>query len=269
MHCIGGRGFVRSSIGQELTRVLPSPARRFDHTRFRGARGTDARYHEFVKSTEETNLTVTLWENFSIFEPNKWVPAIFIATELPSPGSKIDQCNWSYEWYFSTPSRRNDRMYDVVFSFECDGVSSVVVVEAKALDKMMTAKDLNSEYYLNIPDIADFADRRYLIYLIDQTRKPELLAALRARPPRVGILTWQQLEGIQIRLARSLNVPNEIANFVAGAIRYQFAQHNILASSLSADYLDEEPSTSGIDNPQSLPRQSMQDHCGPLWRLPG
>jgi hypothetical protein len=239
----------------------------FDHTRFRGAKGTAERYHEFVKPTEETNLTVTLWENFSIFEASVWVPAIFAVSGLAKPKGKIDRCSWSYEWYFNTPSRQDDRMCDVVFSFRSDGIPTVVVVEAKGLDKMMRPKDLTSEYYLDIPDIAAFGDHRYLIYLIDQTRKDKLVAAVRSWQPRIGILTWQQLGGVQIQLAKALDVPKKIATFVAGAIQYQFAQHNIRPSSLSADYLDEEPSALEIDNPQSSSRQSMQDHCVPLWRL--
>src|SRR5690348_5709485 len=55
----------------------------FDHTRFRGPKAPkdrhksiSQRYHEFVRPVEETNLTVTLWENFSIFGCDKWLPVV-------------------------------------------------------------------------------------------------------------------------------------------------------------------------------------------------
>jgi hypothetical protein len=166
----------------------------FDHTRFHGPRTnntlksssaekalTPRRYHEFVRPNDETNLTVTLWENFVIFDVNKWLPAVFESAGLPPITTSIDKCNWGYEWWSHAKEKR---MCDIVLGFEAGETRSIVVVEAKRLDTRMTPDDLNPAYYLDtIPEIADFGDCRYLIYLLDQTRSSELAQAIHPRQP--------------------------------------------------------------------------------------
>jgi hypothetical protein len=64
-----------------------------------------------------------------------------------------------------------------------------------------------------------------------------------------------------------MDISLEFRNFVAGAIQYQFAQHNIWPTTLSAEYLDSEPSFSVIDAAPPEQRQSMSVHFEPFWRL--
>jgi hypothetical protein len=251
----------------------------FDHTRFHGPSAENpakrdfpvrtsasTRYHEFVKSSGETHLTLTLWENFVIFDLNKWLPAVFEAAGLRPITARIEQCKWCYEWVSHANGKK--RMCDIVLAFESGGARNVVVIEAKRLDASMTQKDLDLAYYLeSIPEIADFGDRRHFIYLLDETRRNELDKAIRPREPRVGILTWQRLAGVQIELAKGLDASVDLQNFIAGAIQYQFAQHDIRPTALSADYLESEPSVSAIDDASRTPRQAMSIHLEPFWQL--
>jgi hypothetical protein len=64
-----------------------------------------------------------------------------------------------------------------------------------------------------------------------------LVANPHGSPARQG---WQQLAGLQIGLAQNLEAPAAIRNFVAGAIQFQFAQHNIRPEELSSSYLGDE-----------------------------
>lgn len=225
------------------------------------------RAHEFVTSRHETHLTSTLWENFSIMRCADWLPKLYALAGLPLLTTGVERCNWSYEWERPGVSG----LCDVVVEHESTaGERSVLVVESKNFGASLGEKELNFGYYLDrLPEIAAYRDKRSLIFLIDQ----QLLARVRdqlgdACPPYVGVLTWQQLGGLQIELARILNAAEDIRTFVAGAIQYQFSQHNIRPEQLAAGYLCDEKSTAEI---AALPqderqKQDVRDH--PFWRLP-
>jgi hypothetical protein len=252
----------------------------FDHTRFRGrddqgqtnkvAAKPQPRHHEFVKPTHETNLTVTLWENFSLFAASDWLPRILSAAGLPAPKSAIKRAAWSYEWIGSVAGdKRRQPMCDVVVEHEDQkGERGLLVVEAKALGKILGPKDTDNSYYMDIAEVAANADRAVLMYLVDEGCRAKVLAQLGEFSGRVGLLTWQELGAIQIELALRLDAGAAIQSFVAGAIQYQFAQHNIRPARLMAPYLEDELSMREIDGLQIGQRQAMAVHQLPMWRLP-
>jgi hypothetical protein len=253
----------------------------FDHTRFRGACLANStpdeyavkRQHEFLKPDHETHLTVCLWENFSIFEASEWLPRLFEVAALPPLPTESLACQWSYEWVGYRPSsepgkEQEQGMCDVVVGYERgDGIRGVLVVEAKNLRKEPGAKELRFDYYLAIDEIAAHAENAALIYLVDESVREKSLALLGALPSNIRLITWQQLAGLQIELAKALAVPPTIRNFVAGAIQFQFAQHDIRPSRLSAPYLEEEMSMIDMDALPKPEKQSMTEHSKPLWRL--
>lgn len=172
-----------------------------DRTRFHGPAAlnvdrpkTAARYHEISKPDDETHLTATLWENFSIFDCAKWVPKVYAAAGLPE-SAKTVRCHWAYEW---ADKAAGDRMVDVVAEHEDDvGKRHVFVIEAKALSKKLGDKDLDITYYLEkMAAIAAFAERRSLIYLVDEARRDVVNSQIGGKPCNVGVLTWQQLGGL-------------------------------------------------------------------------
>jgi hypothetical protein len=54
----------------------------YDHTRFQGQRGSNTRVHRFYDPHSEDHETQTLWENFTLYPANVWVPKLFAATGL-------------------------------------------------------------------------------------------------------------------------------------------------------------------------------------------
>ncbi len=143
----------------------------------------------------------------------------------------------------------------------------MLVVEAKRLRAQLSKKELNFDYYLTIEEIAGFGKNATLVFLLDESVREKSLAMLGERAPNIGLITWQQLAGLQIELAQNLEAPAAIRNFVAGAIQFQFAQHDIRPEKLSNSYLEEEMSMAEIDALPKGEKQSMADHRATLWKL--
>lgn len=255
----------------------------FDQTRFRGSAAETAspantsgakpqpRTHEFTSPRHETNLTATLWENFSLFQAGDWLPRVYAATGLASPCAPISRCSWSYEWVgVVSGDKKREPMCDVIVDHEAtDGSRGLLVVEAKALGKALGPKDVDGGYYMDVSEIASYGERAALLYLIDGAVREKVLGQLGPLPPRTGVLTWQELGAIQIELDLQLHAEAPIPQSVAGAIQYQFAQHNVRPATLAAEYLEREPAMSEIDSLPPAERQPMSLHKHPSWRLPG
>lgn len=260
---------------QRLARVW------FDHTRFLVGNKTDGspharlhdQVHDFYHPEYETHLTLSLWENFSVFDAEHWVPAVYELAGLPRAECRIVKCNWSYEWVGYRPKADGSKkqaqgMCDVVVAHEDETEQrGVLVVEAKRLRAKLSEKELNFDYYLTIEEIAEFGEKACLIFLVDEAVKGNSMAQVGSLPPNVGLITWQQLAGLQIELAQTLEASAAIRNFVAGAIQFQFAQHDIRPAILSASYLEEEMSMQEMDALPPTKRQKMSDHSVALWRL--
>lgn len=252
----------------------------FDHTRFLGPNRSkvaekeyeEKRTHEFVRSGHETNLTVTLWENFDIFEPGLWIPRVFELAGLAPPGTSVCRCQWSYEWVGyradgARSGRESEAMCDVVVGYGGTECSGVLVVEAKGLGKQLGAKELNPDYYLGIKEIAEFGVRASLLFLVDEKVAAISRERIRGMPRRPGLLTWQQLGGLQIELAMALPIVPNLRRFIASAIQFQFSQAGIFPARFSAPYLADEPSMLDIDAIPSGEKQSMAVHSLPMWRF--
>lgn len=227
--------------------------------------------HKFAKHDGEVQLVVTLWENFILFNASDWLPPLLRFGNISAPLDVV-HANWSYEWErlrCPEAGRNYTCMADVVVEFEDSArARHVIVVEAKALNTSIGEKETNWDYYLGAPEIAAFGERRYLLFLIDETVREKVTAVLNAKPANVGIITWQQIAGLQIALARERKVRDDkLKSFAASALQYQFVQHNIRPTELSAHYLESEPSMHDVANRLGQ-LQSMSDHGKPLWRLP-
>ncbi len=204
-----------------------------------------------------------------LFEPSKWIPRLLSTAGFGAVPS-VRRAQWSYEWareWTSPEGEKRGCMCDVVVEFEDEEEeANVLVVEAKALDTGIGKKEANWHYYLGAPEIAAFGPRRHLLYLVDDTVRPEVLAQLGELPAYVRLITWQQLAGLQISLAIEAAAANPVFHYVAGAIQFQFVQHDIYPTQLSAEYLGAEPSIAEVDL-GAAPKQSMADHYREFWRL--
>ncbi len=238
-----------------------------DRTRFHGKRETDngRRYQEFVKPTHETHLTATLWENFVLFEPSVWLSRLMERAGLAWHFGRIEEMHWSYEWEFKVPQTR---IADVVIHCKvADGSDVIVVVESKNLGKGLASKDQNLSTYLDSPLLLSMTDKRILLYLVDESVKPTITTEIREDGCLSGIVTWQQLGGLQIELARELDLPPTVSAFIAGSIQQQFCAHDILPDVLAFDYLKDEPSMQEVDD-DIQNKQTQQEREKPLWLIP-
>lgn len=234
------------AVPQERDSVAYERLRRvwFDHTRFGGASLEKSalklyasnRRHEFHNPSHETHLTVSLWENFALFSPKDWLPRLYNLAGLPFTAGLGLSCRWSYEWEGYRPKADNSDkseqgMCDVVVSYRDEaGEAGVLVVEAKNLTKEPGVKELRLDYYLTIREIAEFGERGALLYLVDESKKEKSMKVLGELPSNVALITWQDLAGLQIELAQTLEAPEQIRSFVAGSIQFQFCQHNAAGS---------------------------------------
>ncbi|GMU80960.1 MAG: hypothetical protein AMXMBFR47_08310 [Planctomycetota bacterium] len=236
-----------------------------DHTRpntsFRDPRG-------------EVHLVCTLFENMVLFNPDDWVTAMMTAASIGNPPRGVTECTWSYEFedaanvrFTASGRQRRPPIADIV-GHGRDAIGEFVfVIEAKRPGGAEKEDDRNPDYYLDSPTFSPFS-RRYMLYLWDE-------AELAARQPPIehdrqyrGALTWQQLGGLQIRLAQAADLPEPHRSFIAGAIQYQFCQHGLMPDSPAAEYLTQELPYDKLPISKHAPgAQQRPDRRKLLWHL--
>ena len=240
-----------------------------DNTRFSGNEEKSNRSHDLFEPHYETHLTCTLFENFALFDPVIWINPFFEASGMRVVTDEIVKAAWSYEWEtnYDKNGKKEHRHPDVMISFLCaNGKKGAIVVEAKALGKKPKpdSKDFNLEYYLENPDLDRYRKNLSLIYLVDSKVKDFIE---RHKPEQAGVITWQELGALQIRLAKQLDIEQRIKHYLAGAIQYHYLCHKITPSELSVAYLREEPSLRDIHDAEILDRQIPDERKVPYWEF--
>lgn len=139
-----------------------------------------------------------------------------------------------------------------------------MVVEAKNLRAKPEQKDISPTYYLDVPEIAEYGDSRWLVLCVGEVVAAEILAG--ELPARTGVISWQQLAGLQVGLALSLPIPDSYKRFIAGAIQFQFTQLGVQPSLLAAQYLVNEPSMDVVDR-NTQKSQSSEQRERPIWKI--
>jgi len=214
--------------------------------------------HAFLTAHCEDHLTATLFENFVLFEPKAWLCAFVSAAGMIIPEDRLDQCNWGYQ----AQDAKTNKMADVGIHARGPAGDCAMLVEAKAKGGRLKKTDIVPDSYLLLGEFADI-EHRYLIYLVDEQDAAKTRAAIVDARQHSGVLTWQQLGGMQIELALQLDCEPRLRDFIAGAIQYQYLNHHIRPTTLVAEYLATEPSRLEINktNPDKM-RSWRTD-----WRL--
>lgn len=205
-----------------------------DKTRYQKT-ANGSRLHEFYNPNHETNLTVSTWENFRLFESFEWINRLIDKTENKLR-EEVIQCNWSYEW-----EKRIDgkvRLCDVVINYKTEACNSIIIIESKNKGKKLGDKDIDLDYYLGLDDF-DKYDKKYLIYCIDEAVLEETESVIQNNE-NVGIITWQQLCQIQMEMIEYLDVDERIKLFMQSSIYSQFNQKELAPNHLSYTYLKDE-----------------------------
>jgi len=226
----------------------------FDHT---------WRNHPFLNSKSEMHATVTIFENFSIFRPQDWVPALLSSASIALRVQDIEAVSWGYEVH-GTSANKNA---DIAVHIRDKAGDAVLLIEAKRRGGHLKPGDTNPGSYLDLAAFS-WADRRALIYLVDETDYEAVSRAIRDPEERSGVLSWQELGGLQIQLAETLGCSNSLRNFIAGAIQYHLVSIDILPSRLSSDYLSSEPSRDEI-NSRNEAKLTTREMNAQTWRIGG
>jgi hypothetical protein len=203
-----------------------------DKTRY--AKNKTGRLHEFYNTNHETNLTASIWENFSLFDDYKWINQLTQLTENPII-EKIINCNWSYE-YATTANN----LCDVVINFQTKNLNGIIVIESKNLGKVLSDKDTNLSYYLSLKEFDNF-DCKYLIYCIDENKKTEIKSMIKSTGENYGIISWQELAKLQIEMVDSLEINDKLRTYIKASIYNQFIDKGIQPYTDIVPYLKDEP----------------------------
>jgi hypothetical protein len=190
-----------------------------------------------------------LFENFTLFQPGDWLPALLAAAGISAPADRFSECNWGYE----VLDAKTNKMADVAVHARGHVGDYAILVEAKIKGGALKKTDANPDSYLELEGFRQF-ENRYLIYLVDEQDAAKTRALVTDSKARSGLLTWQGLGGLQIELALKLKCDDRIRDFVAGAIQYQFLNHHIRPTRLVAEYLTGEPCRADINkiNPEKM-----------------
>lgn len=241
-----------------------------DRTWFAREKEGNNRIHQFVNDSKELHMTVTLWENFVLFDPKIWLPKLFALAGLEWNFGEIEQLQWSYEWESRKPKKRIADI--VVHSLDGGGEQVIVVIEAKRPNgenraaEGLGAKDEDISTYLDAELLRNTTKHRFLLYLVDEIIRPTVTTETREDGCRSGVITWQQLGGLQIKLVGELDLPPTISAFIAGSIQQQYCAHDILPDRLAFDYLNSEPSMQQVDDDPQY-KLLASGYGEPLWRI--
>jgi hypothetical protein len=192
--------------------------------------------HPFLNEAHENHLTATLFENFVLFEPKLWVPQLLEAAQIDLSLGTVLKCTWGYE----VLADGQGKLADVAIHARDAAGDVVVVIESKAKGGTLKPTDADPGSYLDLDEFS-WCERRSLIYLVDEADEVRTRDLIKDQSARSGLLTWQSLGSLQIRLAGELEVEPTMASFVAGAIQYQYLRHRITPTTLSVPYLSKEP----------------------------
>lgn len=234
-----------------------------DKTRYHGHKTSNQRYHELFSNKHETNLTVTLWENFVMLDPDIWLKELLKVTNISLQIDKIIHCNWSYEWEKRT--EKGIRLCDIVIKFQDNhNKEYLLVIECKNLNKVISDKDCQPEYYLDIDDFIKFGDNKFLIYCIDESVKAKVSKQILDSKYNNGIVTWQELATVQFNSVKKHDFNDALKGFLCGAILNQFLSKSINPSTLPFGYLIEEYAQEFIDaGTEDL--QTLADRGAKYW----
>lgn len=205
-----------------------------DKTRYAKTKD-DKRLHEFYNPKHETHLTVSVWENFSIFDNFSWINHLINKTEIKTENNVV-KCNWSYEW--ENRIGRKVKLCDVVINFQTQTENSIIVVEAKNKGKLLGPKDLDINYYMSIEDFEIF-DNVYLIYCVDETVL-EITKSQMEKNEKIGVITWQELCEIQIKLLDTLEIDPRINMFMKSSIFAQYHRLGLEPKTIESTYIENE-----------------------------
>lgn len=212
-----------------------------DQTRFRGSKGAPNRRHLLFNLTSEQNLQISLWENFSIFNKANFVLELIKLAKLDFTIYDITNVSWSYEWekpIYTNGHRIGIKLLDIVLKITTIKSEYLIVVECKNLTSALSEKDLNPSYYLdNIEEFNRFGKNKGLLYCIGKRAEKTVKEQIKQCNNKIGIISWQSLAILQLKLVKNLEVNETIKKFISYSLIKQFQSKGIYDYSIFDDFL--------------------------------
>lgn len=229
-----------------------------DQTRVRPTNG-----HEYFVHEYETHLTLALWETFAALPVRLWLPRLVERAGLTLPQATISDAEWSYGWLSDGV---NEQIVDLVLNYRDTKGEGIVVVEAKRPGNRLGGKDLNPEYYLDIPAFRKYA-RRSILYLLGSDAIADGRVAVVAGGHDVGFLAWPDLGVVQMETAAVAFPDESVASLVAHAIYRHFGSYDQIPPVPPVAYLRTEPTRETLASMYKTKPQTNAERKLPLWSL--
>ncbi len=202
-----------------------------DQTRFKGTKGTTNRKHTLFNLTSEQNLQISLWENFSIFNKEKFILKLIKLANLDFPIQSVTNVSWSYEWekpIYKNEYRIGIKLIDIVLKITTNKSEYLIVIECKNLTSKLAEKDLSPSYYLdNIEEFDRFGTNKSILYCIGERAEKAVKEQVKQLKNNVGIITWESLAILQLDLVIDLEVNETIKKFISYSLIKQFQNKGI------------------------------------------
>jgi len=199
-----------------------SPYRRLkrlwnDPTWFKRPAQDRYRRHEFSSPTTGTHVLVQFWENWTLFHPNEWVPALLDELSCPAGSAPWDAC-WSYEFADADTGKLTDLTLHLR---DGQGHETLFVIEAKwDRDRLkdnpkVGLPDPHPDAYTGLASYRSITDRR-MVYLVHGSQRAATEAAVLRHAGSESspwyLLTWEALIRLQLAcVARCCPPPVSVA----------------------------------------------------------
>lgn len=196
-----------------------------DATWFKRPASDRYRRHEFSTPATGTHTMVQFWENWTLFHPSEWVPALLKEIGAPAGSGPWDAC-WSYEF----GDARTGKLTDITLHLrDGNGHETLFVIEAKwHRDRLKSnpkvgLPDAHPDAYTGLPSLEPIADRR-MVYLVHESRRSETEAEVRRYATSASspwhVLTWEGLVRLQLQLVAQ-HCPRAASEAIQRSIRAQ------------------------------------------------
>ncbi|MCX7177922.1 MAG: hypothetical protein NTX56_03855 [Proteobacteria bacterium] len=192
----------------------------FDKTWLKQPKTDPERPHDFYNPRCGTFVLCRTWEMFSLFHPRDWVPSVCRAAGIANPKTPSDCC-WSYEFQDKSTGKLVDLTLHVRND---DGSEFLIAGEAKFGDDRLKKLDHLPGTYLDLGSFARWP-QRFLIYIVHESYAPEVRQRVRDEQQRNGILTWEEICRLMLKLSEAL--PGFAHTVVAGWIRLMAKEHTL------------------------------------------
>ncbi len=201
-----------------------------DQTRFRGKKGTSNRQHILFNLRSEQNLQISIWENFTIFDKSKFIYELNKIVKFDFDLNEVQNVNWSYEWekpIIIEGYRIGIKLLDIVIKITTISEEFLIIVECKNLHNILSSKDINPKYYLDIEEFNRFGNNKGILFCVGSKVENKVKSQIDTLFNHSRIVTWESIANIQLALVNTLEIDTTIKRFIIYSFLSQYESKGI------------------------------------------